>query len=201
MSYQNHGSFKFGGIDMYQQYGIMILDTGMPQDAFIPALRSRKMSIPQRHGQYDFGAKYYEERTITLNCITAKRMPDYTFRTFAREVSWALSKKSELRLWNEPDKYYVGRIYDEIQLIQLRDTGNEFNLVFICEPFAYGEPVNADFNIVQMENVLGEETYSITYRPEYKGTAPTPAFIQIVNNGETPAKNIRISQINRRDSY
>ncbi len=188
MSYLNHGSFKFGGVDMYQQYGIMILDTGMPKDSFIPAIRPRKVNIPQRHGEYDFGAKYYEERTLTLDCITAKQMSGYTFRTFIREVTYALSKKSEIRLWNEPDKYYVGRIYDEIELNQLRDVGNTFTLTFLCEPFAYGESIYEAFD--------GNK-----FVPNYRGTAPTPAYITIVNNGSVPIKNIRISQINRKDAY
>ena len=173
---------------MYQQYGIMILNTGMPKDSFIPAIRKRTMTVPQRHGEYDFGAKYYEDRTLTLECITAQKLSGYGFRVFAREVAWALSKKSEIRLWNEPDKYYVGRIYDEIELVQLRDLANEFTLTFICEPFAYGNSVYLPFD--------GNK-----YVPNYQGTAPTPAYIEIVNNGQTAAKNIRISQINRKDTY
>ena len=189
MSYMNHGSFMFDGIDMYETYGIMILNTGMPQDAFLPSIRERKVSIPQRHGQYDFGAKYYDERSLKLSCVTAQKMANGSFRALARELSYVLSKKSEIRLWNEPDVYYVGRIYDEISLVQLRDLGNEFSLTFICEPFAYGRTVYEEFD----ENKR--------YSPNYKGTAPTPTYIEIVNNGTTPAKNIRISQINRKDPY
>jgi len=188
MSYQNHGSFSFGGIDMYDEYGIMILDTGMPKDSFIPAIRSRKVAIPRRHGEYDFGAKYYEDRTLTLNCVTAKKLNDYSFRAYIREVAYALSKKSEIRLWNEPDKYYVGRLYDEIELTQMRDLGNIFTLNFTCEPFAYGQTKYEAFTDRQ-------------YIPNYKGTAPTPAYIEIVNKGSVPIKNIRISQINRRETY
>lgn len=187
MSYLNHGSFKFGGIDMYEQYGIMILDTGMPRDLLLPSLRPRKVEIPRRHGEYDFGAKYYGERTLSLDCITVKRLTNYTYRTFAREVSWALSKKSEIRLWNEHDKYYIGRIYDEIELVQLPDTGIQFSINFVCDPFAYSEAVLAKFD-------------GNRYEPNYKGTAPTSAFIEIVNNGTTAAKNIRISMIKRKDT-
>lgn len=188
MSYAEHGSFKFGGIDMYDTYGIMILDTGMPKDSFIPAIRSRKLAIPQRHGEYDFGAKYYEDRSLTLDCVTAQKMEGYTFRTFAREVTYALSKKSEIRLWNEPDKYYIGRIYEEIELTQLRNVANTFTITFVCEPFAYGESVYDSFN--------GNK-----YVANYRGTASTPAYITITNNGNVPIKNIRISQLNRKDTY
>lgn len=187
MTYLNHGSFKFGGVDMYQKYGIMILDTGLPKDYLIPSLRPRKIRMPRRHGEYDFGAKYYDERTLTLDCVTVKRLTKYTFRTFAREVSWALSKKSEIRLWNEPEKYYIGRIYDEIELVQIPDTGFQFKIDFICDPFAYSEAVYTSFDGNQ-------------FIPDYKGTAPTPTFIEIVNNGNANAKNIRISMIKRKDT-
>lgn len=173
---------------MYQQFGIMILDTGMPKDSFIPAIRARKVSIPQRHGEYDFGAKYYDERILTLDCVTAKRYSNSGFRYFAREVAYALSKKSEIRLWNEPDVYYVGRIYDEIELTQLRDVGNEFTITFICEPFAYGKTVYQSFT-------------GNRFVPDYKGTAPSPTIIEIVNTGSLPARNIRLFQINRKENY
>ena len=189
MSYQNHGSFMFDGIDMYDRFGIMILNTGMPQDSFLPAIRERKVQVPRRHGQYDFGAKYYDERTLTLDCVTGERMSNSSFRATAREMAYILSKKSEIRLWNEPDVYYVGRLYDEIQLVQLRDTAIEFTLNFICEPFAYGLTVYEDFDEDKR------------YVPNYKGTASTPAYIEIVNNGPYTVKNIRISQVNRKDSY
>lgn len=188
MSYLNHGSFQFGSVDMYKTYGIMILDSGMPKDSFIPAIRPRKVNIPQRHGEYDFGAKYYEDRTLTLDCITATRMDGYTFRTFAREVTYELSKKSEIRLWNEPDKYYVGRIYDEIELNQLRDTGNTFTLTFLCEPFAYGETIMNYFA-------------NGRYVPNYHGTAPTSTYIVIENIGSGNISNIRITQTDRKDNY
>lgn len=188
MSYIESGSFKFGNIDMYDTYGVQILDTSMAEDLLIPAIRPRKVTIPLRHGQYDYGAEYYEERPLTLNCITVRNHSENQARSFAREIAWALSKKDQIRIWNEPDRYYVGRIEKEISLTQVRDVGNVFTLEFTCEPFAYGETVVKQFN-------------TLTLVPDYKGTAPTPVYIEIINTGDTDISVLRISQLDRKDVY
>lgn len=189
MSYTEHGSFKFGSTDMYDTFGIMLLDSGMPGDLFIPSIRERKATIPQRHGDYDFGAKYYDERELELNCITANPVDKSQLRNYIREVTYVLSKKSEIRLWNEPDKYYVGRLYNEASLTQLRDTANAFTLVFTCEPFAYGQTA----------------TYTFTNRqftPVYHGTIGTPTYIVIRNSAESGnVTNIKITQIDKQENY
>lgn len=189
MSYTEHGSFKFGSTDMYDTFGIMLLDTGMPEDLFIPAIRERKVTVPQRHGQYDFGAKYYNERQLTLDCITASPVDKSQLRNYIREVTYVLSRKSEIRLWNEPDKYYVGRLYDEVSLTQLRDLANSFTLVFTCEPFAYGETYTESFDA------------NLQYIPNYGGTASTPTYIVITNVGNTNVSNIKIKQMDKKENY
>lgn len=193
MSYAEHGSFKFGNTDMYDTFGIMILDAGMPDDLFIPGIRERKVEVPNRHGKYDFGAKYYDERELTLKCIAAEpERIGYTqenLRQYVREITYVLSKKAEIRLWNEPEKYYVGRIYDSSELTQLRNIANEFTLTFICEPFAYGETFSVPF-------VNGLLT------PNYRGTAPTTTYIIIRNTASSGnVTNIKITQTDREENY
>ena len=188
MSYIEYGSFKFGSIDMYDTYGLQLVDTSMAEDLLLPAIRPRKITIPLRHGQYDYGAEYYEERPLVLNCVTIRNHSENQARSFAREIAYTLSKKDEIRLWNEPDRYYVGRIEKEISLTQERGVGNIFTLEFTCEPFAYGETVVKQFS-------------SLTLVPEYRGTAPTSAYIEITNTGNTDISVIRISQLDRKDVY
>ena len=190
--YQNHGSFKFGNTDMYDTFGIMLIDSGMPEDLFIPSIRERKVEVPNRHGSYDFGAKYYNERELTLKCIAAE--PERVgfsmanIRQYVREITYVLSKKAEIRLWNESEKYYVGRLYDATDLIQLRDLADEFELHFICEPFAYGETMTKPF-------------YNRQYIPDYQGTAPTSTYIVIRNTASSGnVTNIKITQIDRKDT-
>lgn len=176
-SYLNKSSFVFNGTDMYKRFGIQLVDE--PEDVIQPGLRSRKTVIPNRSGAYDFGARYYDERILTLNCVTT-RVVD---RAGMREISYLLSKKGTIRIWNEADKYYVGRLYDAIALEQLRRIGNRFELRFICEPFAYRETIQRNFQGI--------------YVPNYSGTASTPTRIEITNTGTRDAVGIRIMQVDR----
>lgn len=180
----NKSSFLFGATDMFQTFGISLSDDGLPQDVLLPELRPRKVSIPLRNGAYDFGAKYYDERSIQITCVTVKAGT----RDDAREMAYVLSKKSEIRFWNEPDKYYIGRVYQAPDLDVLRNIGNRFTLTFICEPFAYGATKT-------------EEMPSLIYQPDYKGTAPAATYITIENTGSSNAEQISIVLTNRKDSY
>lgn len=190
MSYTEHGSFKFGGTDMYDTFGIMILDAGMPDDLFIPEIRERKVEVPNRHGKYDFGATYYNERELTLKCIAAEperlKMGKENLRQYVREITYVLSKKSEIRLWNEPEKYYIGRLYNSVELTQLRNLAEEFTLTFICEPFAYGQTYT--------------KIFTNKYIPEYNGTIATPTYIILRNTASSGnVTNIKITQVDRRE--
>lgn len=182
-TWQDKSSFLFGTTDMYQQFGLMLTEDGLPQDTLLPGLRPRKVTVPLRSGAFDFGAHYYDERAISITCVTVKAGT----RDDAREMAYILSKKSEIRFWNEPDKYYIGRVYQAPGLEVLRKVGNRFSLTFVCEPFAYGETTT-------------EQMSSLVYLPDYKGTAPTPTYIVIENTGTTNAVNLQIVQTNRKDS-
>lgn len=176
-TWQNTSSFLFGNIDMFQRFGLQITDDGMPGDVLKPQLRERKVTVPLRNGAYDYGAHYYDERPLTINCVTVRAGT----RDDAREMAYILSKKSQLRLWNEPDKYYVGRIYQAPDLECLRKVGNRFTLNFILEPFAYGEAITETF-------------VNRRFVPSYKGTAETPTYIVIRNTGSGNIVNIQITE-------
>lgn len=175
--WQTKSSFLFGSTDMYQTFGVSIAEDGLPADVLKPTLRERKVVVPMRNGAYDYGAQWYDERPLSLTCVTVRKGS----RDDAREMAYILSKKSPIRFWNEPDKYYMGRIYAAPSLDILRDVGNRFALSFVLEPFAYGNVINANFT-------------SRRYTPKYKGTAATPTYIIITNTGAGSAKNIQIVQ-------
>lgn len=176
-TWQNTSSFLFGGQDMFQRFGLQLVDDGMPNDVLKPQLRERKVTVPLRNGAYDYGAHYYDERPLTINCVTVRAGT----RDDAREMAYILAKKSQIRLWNEPDKYYVGRIYQSPGLEVLRKVGNRFSLSFICEPFAYGETLTESFT-------------DRHYLPSYKGTAETPTYIVIRNVGSGNIVNLQITE-------
>ena len=172
-------SFKFGDVDMYTTYGIML--TGEPEDVILPQKRPRKVTIPNRHGAYDFGGKYYNERGLKLPCTTVK-----TTRQDIREIAYALSVKSEIRIWNDPNVYYIGCIYNATELNQIRGVANEFDMVFACDPFAYGAEKTVELTSASWANA------------GYQGTAPGPAVITLTNVGQT--LSVTNITINQRDS-
>ena len=183
-NWKTKGSFQFGTTDMYLAYGIKLTENSIPEDVLLPELRSRKVTVPLRHGTYDYGARYYDERAIRIECVTSKILS----RADAREIAYTLSKKSEIYFWTEPDKYYVGRVYQAPTLEQLRNVGNRFTLTFVCEPFAYGETKTEAFE-------------NSRYSPNYNGTAPTPTYIVITNTGSRNVSNIRIIQTDKKENY
>lgn len=182
-TYIDKSSFMFGTTDMYETFGIQISENGLPDDVLKPPLRERKVVVPQRNGAYDYGARWYDERPLSLTCVTVRAGT----RDDAREMAYILSKKSQIRFWNEPDKYYMGRVYTAPGLEILRKVGNKFTLNFVLEPFAYGALVSEDF-------------VNRRYITNYKGTAPTPTYIVIENTGSGNAVNIQIVQSIRREN-
>lgn len=179
----NKSSFSFGTTDMYQTFGISISEDGLPADVLKPTLRERKVVVPMRNGAYDFGARWYDERQLSVTCVTVRAGT----RDDAREMAYILSKKAQIRFWNEPDKYYIGRIYTAPSLEILRKVGNKFTLQFTLEPFAYGQTIDNQFT-------------NNRYTPNYAGTAPTPTYIVIENTGTETARNIQIVQSIRREN-
>ena len=183
--WKTHGSFLFGTVDMYETYGIKMTATSIPKDVLLPSIRARKVTIPQRHGVYDYGAKFYNERAIQIDCITNRVIT----REESREIAFTLSQKTEIRFWTEPEKYYVGRIYDAPNLDQLRNVGNKFTLTFLCEPFAYG--------VSKTEFFVNRK-----YVPNYQGTAATSTYIIITNIAASGnASNIKLVQTDKEENY
>ncbi len=172
------GTMLFGNTDLLKEYGIVM---GTPRDCLMPALRERKVEIPNRDGKYDYGANTYEERIVEVRATSSR---DLT-RQELRELAYILSKKSRFCFWDEPEKYYIGRIYDATALERVTVARASVVLSFTCEPFAYGatvtQPIAAGLN-----------------RIEYKGTARTPTLIVLKNNSKTTAQNVRITAIFRR---
>ena len=68
------------------------------------------------------------------------------FRAKVWEIAaWLYTDEREvLTIDDEPGKYYIGKIEDQIDLEQAFVLG-KFSVVFRCEPFAYGEQITVDF--------------------------------------------------------
>lgn len=180
MAYRR-GTLIFNGVDLYETYGILVERV---EDDLLPALRERKVVVPGRSGAYDFGAKFYDERLLTLPSGSTRQLT----RGEVREVAYALSKKGRISLWDEPDKYYIGRIYDATDLERVLRTMRKYTLNFLCEPFAYGETVQVDFP-------------GPVWSASYEGTQETPTRLQITNTGSTTANGIQITITEKRENF
>lgn len=138
--------------------------------------------IPGRHGKYDFGSKYYEERKLIIECDLLRKIS----RSELREIAFLLSNKSQIKIWNEPDKYYVGELSSEVDIRDFpKEAMRSFDLEFICEPFAYSESKELDIS-------------TGVNKIEYEGTAETPTRIVLRNNNPYPISNIMITVIKKK---
>lgn len=172
------GEVLFNGVSLHKKYGIAVEKCCR---SLSPPLRERKVAIPNRDGKYNYGARNYDENTLTLECGIARRYS----REQIRELAYTLSRRGRIELWDEPGKIYIGQLYDPEELEKIGESSGKFSLTFTCEPFAYGAtvtlPIAAGLN-----------------RIEYKGTARTPTLIVLKNNSKTAAQNVRITAIFRR---
>lgn len=170
-------SFTVGGVDMRERFGLLVERF---EDKLTPRLRPRKVVVPERDGAHDFGATYYEERELTIACASGNLS-----REACRELSAIVARKARIIRWDEPDKYYVGRVYEPVDIERIAGTAKRFALVFTCDPFAYGNTVYK----------------AMPTRMEYLGTARTPTRITITNTGTTPLQGLRMVIRVRRDVY
>lgn len=171
-------SFEFRGVNFREKFGIKCVAI----DFVLPPKRERKIDIPLRHGKYDYGALNYEQRFIRLDCDLIKPLT----KSETREISYILSKKGKLVLWDEPDKYYIGEIYTAPEVFTYpKHVIRSFTLEFICEPFAYSEPKN--YPLQKGENKI-----------PYSGTFESPTIITLKNTGRTNITRIQLIETNRR---
>lgn len=173
-----YDSFSFGRYNSLTDWGIRVVK----YDCLTPAKRPRKVSIPRRSGLYDFGADCWEERTVRVECVLERK----STRGELREIAWALSRKAQLRLWDEPDKYYIAELYDPAEITDYFDEAmREFSLSFVCEPFAFGRTVSVPLRSGRNDI-------------RYEGTAETPCVIVLRNVSASSAANITITAVKRR---
>lgn len=170
-------SFSFGAYNSLTDWGVR----AVKYDVLTPAKRPRKVQIPMRSGMYDFGAQNWEERTVRIECTLERKIS----RGGLREIAGALSRKSQLRLWDEPDKYYLGELYDPAEILDYCDEAmRDFTLSFICEPFAFGPVTTAPLT-------MGANPMA------YRGTAPAPCLIVLRNLSQTSASTVTITAVKR----
>src|SRR5690625_4940994 len=94
--------------ELLQDEGITVLLSS--EEPALPSMRNISVTVPGRHGSYDFGA-YFEPRNFTLNCVFPRQ--SYSdlkaqIREFNRLLvdAYGRPKTVKLRFGDEVDKYY-----------------------------------------------------------------------------------------------
>jgi predicted phage tail component-like protein len=102
----------------------------------LPKMRPRLVEIFGKNGAIDYGQNDYGTRQIMRKiAYIGDDLPE--LRTRAREIaSWLSSKQwGKLIFGDEPDKYYLARINDQVGLENLLTVGKA-DITFECQPFA-----------------------------------------------------------------
>ena len=94
------------------------------------------MVIPGKQGVYDFGLNTFTSRIISV-AIQYVGTSFNDSRLRARDIAAWLSQTSykELIFSDEPDKYYLAKIYDPVGLENFFRLGKA-TIQFECQPFA-----------------------------------------------------------------
>lgn len=127
------GTFEYGGIGS-RSFKLITKSVNRP---ILPEMRPRLIEIYGKHGVIDYGNNNYSTRKITMHIAYVGN--DYIdLRQRAREIATWLSSTEwkKLSINDESDKYYLARVYGQIDFATLQRLG-ECDVTFECQPFAY----------------------------------------------------------------
>ena len=183
-------SFLYNDVDMYKTFGIMCI----AHRSFTANLRPRKVVVPTKSGAYDYGANYHDERELQLECeVTRSLLKNEEIDEFD-DLKYLLcggKSKGKIILWDQPDRYYYGRVYDQdVVRDYFNLSGRQITLRFICDPYAYGLEAKIFKTTENNLDLIGEN--------KYIGTRQTPTRITIRNTGSAPINGIQITTYTRR---
>ena len=154
-------------------------------DFLMPPKRERRKRIPFRHGSHKSDGTFFDDRQLRLRCFWLNDKVQNLSRADVREITEWLSRQGRIVLDCEPDKHYVGELFDPAALAvrydmaqeEIRTTHGEFEIIFTCDPFAIGArntlPISRGNNAI-----------------EYSGTAESPTLIILRNPNPFPISTI-----------
>lgn len=167
--------FKFNGIKSSDKN--IVLKKYKP--IFLPALNIEYEQVPGRHGSIEFNDNTRQDIVIEVD-IAILGDSKTEVMVNARAVEHWLSQKGRLQFWDEPQRFYIGRIVNQIPLERTAVWGN-VTLLFRCEPFAYliksmAEEIILDDEIPICEQITLDRATAVH-------TITGPTTIQVENNG------------------
>ncbi len=181
--------------DLLQDEGISVLLNS--EEPALPALRNLSVTVPGRHGAYDFGA-YFEPREFTLN-IVFKRQDYADLKRDIRKLNrrfvddYGRPKTVKLRFGDEVDKYYNVRVTQAIPVERTAERGFLTMGLMAYDPYAYSV-VTADEVVWGSEVVTFEWNYLLGMGGTGGGfTITSPQTIPIYVDGESLRPVIEIN--------
>ena len=180
---------------LLQDIGIAVLLNS--DEPALPALRNSSVTVPGRHGAYDFGA-YLEPREFTLNCVFPRQ--SYTdLKRHIRELNqlfideYGRPKTVKLRFGDEVDKYYNVRLTGGIPVERAAERGFISVKLTAFDPYAYSL-VNANEVTWGSEVVTFEWSYLLGMDGTGTGfTVTEPQTIPIYVDGNALRPVIEIN--------
>lgn len=180
--------FKLGG-KTAEELGIMMRRES--QRPILPGTRDNTLTVPGRHGAYDFGA-HMEARLFRLDCVFVGTASPTDLQAKARALAKHLigtngqPRNLELIFDAEPDRAYTVRYAGSLPVERLARIGT-FTLPLIAyDPHAYGVGQEA-------EQVV--ETLPGGMVIESGGNVETPPVIVITNEGPNTISGFKLSHL------
>ena len=158
------GAFKFNEIES-SEFNLVCKSIKRP---LLPQAKVKRVELAGASGAYDFANTEYGLRELEMR-ITYKGTSFEELRSRARSIAAWLSTDlfAKLIINDEPDKYYLAKITDELDLSTLQEAG-ECTIKFDCQPFAYSvTEVEEIFETISSETPCAFEnpgTRTINYR-------------------------------------
>ncbi len=137
----------------------------------LPSRDRASVKVTGQAGMVNFDNKY-NNRFITIDFgFEFESLEELQAKK--RDIAKWLSGEGKLQFDDEPDKYYTGQIFNAISFEQDYELA-EFQVVFECYSFAYG-------NDVTMRTVFQDNNHKLEVN--YDGTAETEQVISVKNVG------------------
>ena len=181
--------------ELLQDEGITVLLSS--EEPALPSMRNISVTIPGRHGSYDFGA-YLEPREFTLNVVFPRK--SYSdlkrqIRSFNRKFidEYGRPKTVTLRFGDEVDKFYYVRLTEGIPVERAAERGFLPLSLTAFDPYAYST-VMADEVVWGSEVITFEWNYLLGMGGTGGGfTVTRPQTIPIYVDGEALRPVIEIN--------
>lgn len=124
-------SFKFQGKDSYTDFGIKVEKRPIIPK---PQRNIQYVEVPGRSGSLKIDDATYKDIIIPVQCGFKD---EFVADKADRIKSWLDSGEGPLILSNQPDKYYLAHVSDQIDISQEFKVFGKFLVNFRCKPFKY----------------------------------------------------------------